>query len=103
MADPNNDEPRSRNSDKNVPIILRNPGKAILRAGLIGFVGGLISGIIFALLSLTAPKADIEPANVIQQHPALFTIIASALGFGVLGMGLGVTSWISTKLQPKKF
>ena len=102
MNNENSIQSGNQSVSKPIPLILRNPGKAIVLAGVIGFIIGSIVGVVVALLNSTAPSSGVEPANAIQRHPTLFTIIITPVCFGILGLGLGIMSWISTKLQPKK-
>lgn len=101
MNKSNDVQPENRGADKPVPLILRSPAKAVCLAMLIGLAVGLIVGILVAILNTTAPGSSTAPANSLQ-HPTLFIIFAFTFGFGILGLNMGILSWILTKFQAKK-
>lgn len=91
--------------DVKTPAILENPRKFIYIGAFAGFAIGLIFGILMAFLSASGtkpPNFSSETMAEMTNSRSLFIICVSVGGFGIIGLGLVVLSWLAAKLQAGK-
>lgn len=105
MNSPADFQETHQNSANPVHPILINFVKYISVGAAGGFAVGLIVGIIMAFLNVSGtkpPSFSSETLTAMTESRSLALILLSAGGFGVIGLGLILLSWLAARFQSKK-